>query len=82
MTDILKQLLISARRPKPINKKKKRICENVNFAVPADHRIKLKENEKRINTSTLLENWKKNKKNVEHEGDNYTNRDWCFWYSN
>ena len=18
---------------------------------------------------------------MEHEGDNYTNRDWCFWYS-
>ena len=20
-------------------------------------------------------------KTVEHESDNYTNRDWCFWYS-
>ena len=19
---------------------------------------------------------------MEHEGDNYTNCDWCFWYSN
>ena len=22
------------------------------------------------------------KQTMEHEGDNYTNRDWCFWYSN
>ena len=22
------------------------------------------------------------KKTIEHEGDNYTNCDWCFWYSN
>ena len=25
----------------------------------------------------MLGNWK----TMEHEGDNYTNRDWCFWYS-
>ena len=31
-----------------------------------------------ISTSTLLENCK----TMEHEGDNYTNCDWCFWYSN
>ena len=30
-----------------INKKKKRICKIVDFAVPADHRIKLKECEKK-----------------------------------
>ena len=67
--------LISARRPdliiinkkkkkKKNNKKtkkknKKKICKIVDFAVPADRRIKLKECEKRDNTSTLLENWKK-----------------------
>ena len=34
---------------------KKKICKIVEFAVPADHRIKLKE----ISTLTLLENWKK-----------------------
>ena len=41
--------LISARRPDLIiiNKKKKKICKIVDFAVPADHRIKLKECEKR-----------------------------------
>ena len=33
--------LISARRPEliVINKKKKRTCKTVDFAVPADHRI-------------------------------------------
>ena len=40
---------ISARRPDLIiiNKKKKRICKIVDFAVPVDHRIKMKECEKR-----------------------------------
>ena len=38
--------LISARRPDQSTKKKK-ICKIVDFAVPADHRIKLKECEKR-----------------------------------
>ena len=49
---------ISARRPDLmiINKKKKRICKIVDIAIPADHRIKLKECERRISTSTLLEN--------------------------
>ena len=53
--------LIPARRPDLIiinKKKKKKICKIVDFAVPADHRIKLKECERRISTSTLLENWK------------------------
>ena len=36
--------LIPARRPDLIlNNKKKRICKIVDFAVPADHRINLKE---------------------------------------
>ena len=44
--------LIPARRPdlriikKKKKKRKKRICKIVDFAVPADHRIKLKECEK------------------------------------
>ena len=48
--DIHMDHLISTRRPdiKIINKKKKkRICKIVDFAVPADHRIKLKECEKK-----------------------------------
>ena len=38
------------------NHNKKRICKIDNSVVPADHRIKLKECEKRISTSTLQEN--------------------------
>ena len=34
---------------------------------------------RRISTSTLLGNFKKN---MEHEGDDYINRDWCIRYSN
>ena len=46
--DIQTNHLISARRPDfIIIKKKKRTCNIVNFAVPADHRIKLKESEKK-----------------------------------
>ena len=44
--------LISARRPDLViinKKKKKKISQTVDFAVPADHRIKLKECEKRDN---------------------------------
>ena len=49
--DIHKDHLISARRPDLIiinnnKKKKKSICKIVDFAVPADHRIKLNESEK------------------------------------
>ena len=69
--------LISARRPDLIIINiKKGICKIVDSAVPADHRIKLKESEKRISTSTLLGI----EKTMEHAGDNYNNRDWCFWY--
>ena len=51
--DIQTDHLISARRPDLITinnkkkKKKKKICKIVDFAVPADHRIKPKEYEKR-----------------------------------
>ena len=49
--------LITARRPdRLIINKKKRICKIVDFVVPADHRIKLKEYEKRVSTGTLLGN--------------------------
>ena len=41
--------LISARRPDLIidNKKEKKTCRIVDFAVPTDHRVKLKESEKK-----------------------------------
>ena len=47
--DIQTDHLISARRPDLIiikKKKKKRTCKIMDFNVPADHRIKLKESEK------------------------------------
>ena len=54
--------LISARRPDLIiimKKKKKKICKIVDFAVPADHRIKLKEWEKRDKYLDLARELKK-----------------------
>ena len=74
--------LILARRPdlKIINQnKKERLCKIVDFAVPADHRIKLKEREKK---DTYFDLDRELKKTVQHGGDNYTNCDWYFWYSN
>ena len=58
--DIQTDHLISARRPDLIiiNKKKK-ICKIVDFAVPADHRIKMKECEKRDKYLDLARELKK-----------------------
>ena len=49
----------------------------MDFAVPADHRIKLKESEKK---DKYLDLAKELKKTMEHEGDDYTSRDWCIRY--
>ena len=52
--------LISERRPDLIIiNKKKRICKIVDFAVPADHRIKLKECEKKDKYLDLARDLKK-----------------------
>ena len=52
--------LIPARRPDLIIiNKKKRTCKIVNFAVPADHRIKLKECEKKDKYLDLVRELKK-----------------------
>ena len=54
--------LISARRPDLIiisSKKKKRTCIILDFAVPADHRIKLKESEKKDKFLDLARELKK-----------------------
>ena len=57
--------LIPARRPdliiinKKKKKKRKKICKIVNFAVPADHRIKLKEREKKDKYLDLARELKK-----------------------
>ena len=45
---IIKMMIISARRPDLILINKRKVtCKIVDFAVPADHRIKLKECEKK-----------------------------------
>ena len=61
------------------NQQKKRTCKIVDFAVSADHRIKLKESVKKDKYLDLAREFKKS---MEHEGDDYINRDWCFRYSN
>ena len=73
--------LISHRRPDLIvintHKKKKRTCKIVDFAVPAGHRIQLKESEKK---DKYLDLARELKKTMEHEGNNYTNCDCCIQY--
>ena len=64
---------------KPNNNKKKWICKIVDFAVPADHRIELKECEKK---DKYLDLARELKKTMKHAGDNYADCDWCIWYSN
>ena len=61
------------------NQQKKRNCKIVDITAPAEHRIKLKECEKK---DKYLDLARELKKAVEHAGDNYTNCDWCFWYNN
>ena len=50
----------------------------MDFAVPAEHRIKLKECEKKDRYLDLV---KELKKTLERENDNHTSRDRCFWCS-
>ena len=51
----------------------------MDVAVPADHRIKLKEIEKR-DKYLDLEKLKKTT-TMEHVSESDTNCNWCFWYS-
>ena len=50
----------------------------MDFAVLADHRVKLKESEKKDKYLNLT---RELKKIVERESDVYTNYNWCSWYS-
>ena len=69
--------LIPARRPdRIIINKKKRVCKIVDFAVPADHGINLKECEKKDKYLNLARELKK------YESDDCTNFYWCFWHNN
>ena len=77
--DIQTDHLISARRLDLIViDKTKKNCQIVDSAVSVDHRIKLKESEKKDKYHDLA---REIKQFMEHEGDNYTNRDWYFLYS-
>ena len=60
-------------------KKKKRICKIVDLAVPADHRINLKESEKK---DKYLDLARELKKAVEHESNDCANCDWCVSHNN
>ena len=55
------------------------ICKIVDFAVPADHRINLKESEKK---DKYLDLARELKKAVEHESNYCASCDWCVRHSN
>ena len=72
-----------ARRPDQKTRpqqKRKRSCKIVDFAVPANHRINLKESEKKDKYLDLAREL--NKKAVEHESNDCANCDWCVRHSN
>ena len=54
------------------------ICKIVDFAVPADHRIILKESEKKDKYLDLA----KIEKAVEHKSNDCANCDWCIRHNN
>ena len=71
--------LISARRPDLTVINKKRTCRIVNFAVLADHRVKLKERKKK---DKYLDFTRELKKTVEYEINIYIYyNNWYSWYS-
>ena len=74
-----KTLIITTTTTTIIIIKKRETCKTVNFAVLADHRIKLKECEKKDKYLDLA--WEL-KNTMEHEGNNYTNCDYWVWNSN
>ena len=79
--DIQTDHLISAIRLDLIivNKREREsTCRIVDFAVPADHRVKLKDSEKKDKYLDLA--WEL-KKTMEHESDVYTNCNWRSCYS-
>ena len=64
----------------PYNKQqqKKRTCRIVDFSVPADQKVKLKETEKKDNFLDLVRVFQKA---VVQESDDYTNCNWYTWYN-
>ena len=51
----------------------------MDFVILADHRVKLKESEKKDKYLDLAREMKK--KTVEHENGSYASCNWCSWYS-
>ena len=58
-----------------INKKKRRTCHLVDFAVPPDHRVKIRK------ARQIPRSCQKAEKAVKHEGDCDTNYTWSPWNS-
>ena len=56
--------------------KKKRTCRIMDFAVPADHRGKMKESKQRDKNVYLA---REQKQTMEHEGDSLSICGWCTW---
>ena len=59
-----------------VEKKKKRNFQMVDFAVPVNHRVKLKECEKKDEYIDLARELKKNKQTMESESDGDRNSNW------
>ena len=77
--EIQKDHLISFRRPGHIIiNKNESTGMMVDLAVSADHRVELKECEKR---NKDLDITRELKKTGEHENEDFTNCNWCSWYS-
>ena len=71
-------LILARRQDLIIINKIKRICKIVDFAVPADHRINLKDCEKKDKYLDLASELK----HVEHESNDCANCDWCVKHNN
>ena len=69
-------IIIITTRPCDSQKTKKRTCRIVDFDILADHRVKLKESEKRDKYLDLVRELEK--KPMEYKSDRDTN---CGWYS-
>ena len=67
-----------SQKKKKKKKEKKRTCRIVNFAVPANYRVKLKESEKRYKYVDLA---RELKNTMTHESDGDTNSKWRVRYS-
>ena len=64
------------KKRKEKKRKEKRTCHIVSFAGLADHKLKLKESQKR---DEYVDHARELKTNMELEGDGDTNCNWCTW---